>query len=148
MPDPEPAPSVLGDYVVEDQVGFLLRRAQQRHTVIFQDGIGDPDLTATQFTALVKIVELGRVTQNHLGRLAAMDPATIQGVVRRLTARGLVQRMRDPLDRRTAVLTATARGLEAAARAVVSARRITAATLQPLDVSERQTLLRLLARLG
>jgi DNA-binding MarR family transcriptional regulator len=148
MPDPEPASSVLGGYVVEEQVGFLLRRAQQRHTMIFQDGMGALDLTATQFTALVKIVAFGRVTQNHLGRLAAMDPATIQGVVRRLTARGLVQRMRDPLDRRTAVLTVTAGGLEAVAGAVVSARRITEATLQPLDALERQTLLRLLARLG
>ena len=61
-------------------------------------------LTPTQFAALSKTVALGKVTQNHLGRLVAMDPATIQGVVRRLTARGLLVRTRDPMDRRTAVL--------------------------------------------
>ena len=34
--------------------------------------------------------ELGRATQNALGRAVALDPATIQGVVARLRDRGLV----------------------------------------------------------
>ena len=143
MPDP-----VLGDYVVEDQVGFLLRRAHQRHAALFQEGIAQIDLTPTQFTALIKTVELGRVTQNQLGRLAAMDPATIQGVVRRLIARGLVLRRPDPMDRRTAVLTPTAEGVALAARAVACARCITEATLRPLDAEERPRLLALLRKLA
>src|SRR5215471_8405499 len=77
---PEPTPG----YRLEDQVGHLMRRAHQRHTAIFQEGLGDCDLTPTQFAALVKIKELGKVTQNLLGRHTAMDPATIQGVVQRL----------------------------------------------------------------
>ncbi len=141
--------SVLDGYAVEDQVGFLLRRAHQRHAALFQEGIAAAaDLTPTQFTALIKTVELGRVTQNQLGRLAAMDPATIQGVVRRLTARGLVRRLPDPLDRRTAVLMPTAAGSALAARAVVCAWRITEATLQPLDAAERRHFLALLRKLA
>jgi DNA-binding MarR family transcriptional regulator len=138
----------LGGYVVEEQVGFLLRRAHQRHTAIFQDGMDGAELTPTQFTALVKTVELGRVTQNHLGRLAAMDPATIQGVVRRLAGRGLVRRLRDPLDRRAAVLVPTEAGTALAAAAVRHGRRITETTLAPLDPAERDHLLALLRRLG
>jgi hypothetical protein len=92
----EASDAALDGYRVEEQVGFLLRRAHQRHAVLFQEGIREIDLTPTQFTALIKTVELGRVTQNQLGRLAAMDPATIQGVVRRLIARGLVRRRPDP----------------------------------------------------
>jgi len=140
--------AALGGYVVEDQVGFLLRRAHQRHTVLFQDGIGDADLTPTQFTALLKVVELGRVTQNQLGRLAAMDPATIQGVVKRLIARGYVRRTPDPLDRRTAVLAPTQAGVEAMGRAVPCARAITEATLRPLDAEERGRLLALLRKIA
>ena len=150
--DRDPAPdrgSVLDGYVVEDQVGFLLRRAHQRHAALFVDGMATTaELTPTQFTALIKTVELGRVTQNQLGRLTAMDPATIQGVMRRLAARGLVRRLPDPADRRTAVLEATAEGTALAARAVVSARRITEATLRPLDDSERRQLLALLRKLA
>lgn len=141
--------SVLDGYVVDDQVGLLIRRAHQRHAALFLEGmLAAADLTPTQFTALVKTVELGRVTQNHLGRLAAMDPATIQGVVRRLIARGLVRRRPDPMDRRTAVLTPTPEGLALAARAVACARRITEATLAPLDAEERQRLLALLRKIA
>jgi DNA-binding MarR family transcriptional regulator len=140
--------SVLDGYVVEDQVGFLLRRAHQRHTALFQEGMGAAELTPTQFTALIKTVELGRVTQNHLGRLTAMDPATVQGVVRRLIARGLVRRMPDPADRRAAVLTPTEQGIALARRAVACARRITEATLHPLDAEERRRLLALLRKLA
>jgi DNA-binding MarR family transcriptional regulator len=139
--------SVLDGYVVEEQVGFLMRRANQRHTAIFQEGMAGTELTPTQFTALVKVVELGRVTQNHLGRLAAMDPATIQGVVRRLIDRDLVARTADPLDRRTTVLIPTQAGSAVAAHAVVAARRITEATLDPLAPEERRQFLSLLQRL-
>jgi MarR family transcriptional regulator, lower aerobic nicotinate degradation pathway regulator len=142
------AESILDGYVVEEQVGFLLRRAQQRHAVLFQGGIGGPDLTPTQFTALIKVVEQGHATQNQLGRLAAMDPATIQGVVRRLEARGLVCRTEDPADRRTAVLEATPLGRSVAREAVLRARAITAATLEPLDSAERSLFLSLLKKLG
>ena len=64
--------SPLDGYAVEDQVGYLLRRAHQRHAALFLEGMAEAELTPTQFTALIKTVELGRVTQNHLGRLAAM----------------------------------------------------------------------------
>ncbi|HEY1413280.1 MAG TPA: MarR family winged helix-turn-helix transcriptional regulator [Rhodopila sp.] len=144
---PLPDAAALGDYRVEAQAGFLLRRANQRHTAIFVDGMAAVDLTPTQFTALVKVVELGQVTQNHLGRLAAMDPATIQGVVRRLIDRDLVTRAADPLDRRTIVLAPTQTGVALAARAVVAARRITEATLDPLTQAEREQFLLLLHKI-
>jgi DNA-binding MarR family transcriptional regulator len=139
--------SLLDGYAVDEQVGFLLRRAHQRHAAIFLDGMAEADLTPTQFTALVKTVEAGRITQNHLGRLAAMDPATIQGVVRRLTERGLLHRAQDPADRRTVVLEPTAAGLALVRSAVASARRITEATLAPLDAEERRLFLSLLRRM-
>ncbi|MBN8891403.1 MAG: MarR family transcriptional regulator [Rhodospirillales bacterium] len=106
------------------------------------------DLTPTQFTALIKVVEHGRLTQNLLGRLAAMDPATIQGVVGRLLARELIERTRDPMDRRTVVLGPTEAGLALAARAVTVAQRITEATLAPLDAAERRRFLSLLRKMA
>lgn len=138
----------LGGYLVEDQVGFLLRRAHQRHTAIFLDAMAPLELTPTQFTALIKTVEQGRVTQNLLGRLSAMDPATIQGVVRRLIRRGLIERRVDPMDRRASVLVATEAGHVLACRAVMLARAITEATLAPIDPADRPHLLALLRRLG
>jgi DNA-binding MarR family transcriptional regulator len=139
--------SVLDGYAVEAQVGFLMRRASQRHAVIFQDGMQAAELTPTQFTALIKVVELGQVTQNHLGRLTAMDPATIQAVVHRLMDRALVTRTASPHDRRAIIVAPTESGSALAAEAVIAARRITEATLEPLTTAERRQFLALLRRL-
>ena len=135
------------DYRLEDQVGHLMRRAHQRHTAIFQDGIEALQLTPTQFAALAKIRDLGEVSQNQLGRLTAMDPATIQGVIQRLDARKLIARQPDPKDRRCTLLTLTSEGSALIADAIERARKITEATLAPLSASERQAFLALLRKL-
>lgn len=77
------------DYRLEDQVGFVLRRAHQRASGIFAEVMGRYDVTPTQFAALAKLADVAPVSQNELGRLTAMDPATIFGVVSRLVKRGM-----------------------------------------------------------
>ena len=139
---------IVRHYALEQHIGFLLRRAHQRHAAIFNDQIGSNDLTPTQFAALIKAVQLGRVTQNHLGRLTAMDPATIQGVVRRLTERGLIRREIDPLDRRSAVLIATEAAMTGVVHAVEAVQNISERTLAPLTEVERVELARLLGKIG
>ncbi|HEX2112883.1 MAG TPA: MarR family transcriptional regulator [Alphaproteobacteria bacterium] len=137
----------VASYVLEQQVGHLLRRAHQRHTTIFQDGMGDVQLTPTQYAALVKIRDLGQISQNQLGRLTAMDPATIQGVVQRLAARGLVDRTADPHDRRLMQLRLTAKGRALVQTAIARGIGITEATLAPLSEAERPIFLSLLRKL-
>jgi MarR family transcriptional regulator, lower aerobic nicotinate degradation pathway regulator len=138
----------LAGFSVEDHVGFLLRRAHQRHVALFTAGLAHVELTPTQFAALLKTVEVGRITQNHLGRLVAMDPATIQGVVRRLIARGLMRSGRDRMDRRIAVLEPTEAGVALIASVVPCARRSHEAALAPLAPDERVQLLTLLRKMG
>src|SRR6185437_404078 len=116
MTDPKPTldadlADTLDSFVVERHIGYLLRRAHQRHVAIFTAAVAQSELTPTQFTALLKTVQLGKVTQNLLGRHAAMDSATMQGVVRRLIGRGLISQGRDKMDRRTVVLEATEAGV-------------------------------------
>lgn len=134
-----------GFYALEDQVGFMLRRANQRHTEIFQDLFGKSGLTALQFSALVKIRDEGRVSQNQLGRMAHMDPATIMGVIRRLTKRGLIRRGSDSNDKRKAVLMLTADALKLIESLESTAHQVTTRTLEPLSPGEQKTLLRLLS---
>ena len=86
-------------YVLEEQVGFILRQVWQRHATIFAREIGI-NLTPTQWAALAKLTETGPCSQNALGRLTAMDVATIKGVIDRLTARGLTETSPDPEDGR------------------------------------------------
>ena len=49
-------------YILERQAGHLLRRAHQRHSAIFQEKIGDAQLTPLQFAALVKLRDLTEVS--------------------------------------------------------------------------------------
>ncbi len=144
VPPPDPTPA----YRLEDQVGHLMRRANQRHTAIFQAGLAETDLTPTQFAALVKIKDLGQVTQNLLGRFTAMDPATIQGVVQRLHLRKLIERRADAADRRTTILSLSSAGRALCEQAIERAREVTRATLEPLTASERQALIELLRKLS
>lgn len=138
----------LAGYVLAEQVGHLLRRAHQRHAAIFQEGIGAAALTPMQWAALVTLVRDGRASQNQLGRLAAMDPATVQGVVRRLLARGLIASAPDPSDRRASLLTPTAEGAALVEAMLPAAIAISNATLAPLHPGERRVFLRLLQRMA
>src|ERR1700693_2653648 len=96
-------------YVLDDQVGFVLRQAQQRHTTIFATEMIE-GVTPTQWAALAKLRECGASSQNHLGRLTAMDAATIKGVVDRLTARGYTKIGSDPRDGRRLLVALTRAG--------------------------------------
>lgn len=134
-------------YALEGQVGHLLRRAHQRHTGIFQEMVSEAQLTPMQFAALVKLEQEGPLSQNHLGRLTAMDPATIQGVIRRLEERGLIDRLPDKEDRRRMILRASAAGSALARRLYAIALQISDRTLAPLSATERAQFLALLKRL-
>src|SRR6202142_3130823 len=97
--DQRPKNSPTTSYFLEDQVGFLLRIAMQRHSNIFTSEIVG-SLTAPQFSALVKLMQVGPLSQNHLGRLIYLDVATIKGVVGRLRTRGLITSKDDTRDAR------------------------------------------------
>lgn len=140
-------PAEHARYVLDDQVGFLMRVAVQRHTSIFTSRMLE-GLTQTQFAALAKLHEVGPCSQNHLGRLIYLDAATIKGVVDRLGARGFVTAMADAHDRRRRAVDLTERGRAVTEAAMKAAAAITAATLTPLTVEEQRTVVRLLKKLG
>jgi len=133
-------------YRLDDQVGFLLRRAHQRHVAIFAAGIGE--LTPPQFATLAKLHEVGETSQNQLGALVAMDAATVKGVIDRLRMRGYVTLASHDQDKRRVMVRMTPEGATALSALLPSARRITADTLAPLTVREVETLLRLLAKIA
>ena len=136
----------MARYVLDEQIGFVLRQAQQRHTTLFAAEMID-GLTPTQWAALAKLRECGACSQNHLGRLTAMDAATIKGVIDRLTARGFTLARADPADARRLLVELTDEGVALYARAVPMAQAITEKTLEKLAEEERALLVGLLRRL-
>jgi DNA-binding MarR family transcriptional regulator len=134
------------DYILDEQIGFMLRQAHQRHATIFASHMVE-DLTPTQWAALAKLKEIGPSSQNLLGRLTAMDAATIKGVIDRLTKRGFTRTKSDPADGRRLLVALTERGAALYDRARPIAARITEQTLGSLNEGERAELLTLLTRL-
>ena len=145
--EPKAAANAPRSYRIEDQVGYLLRRAHQRASSIFQTTIGDPNITPTQYSSMVKLHEYTELSQNLLGRLVGMDKATMQGVVRRLRDRGLVDSRPDPGDARRTLLSLTLVGQKLVAKLLMNGPAVSRETLKPLTGPEQRQLLEFLSRI-
>jgi MarR family transcriptional regulator, lower aerobic nicotinate degradation pathway regulator len=146
--EPKSAPSSPSrPYRIEEQIGYLLRRAHQRASAIFQVSIGDPNITPTQYSSMVKLNEYTELSQNLLGRLVGMDKATMQGVVRRLKERGLVDSRPDPGDARRTLLSLTTEGQRSVNKLLINGPSVSRETLKPLTAQEQRQLLELLSKI-
>lgn len=132
-------------YDLSTQVGFNLRRANQRHVAIFTRHV--EGLTPTQFAALARLFERGALSQNKLGRLTAMDSATIKGVVERLKTKGLVTSRPDLNDQRLRLVELSAPGKALFERAEAQALAARSETVAPLTAEEAALFEALLAKL-
>ena len=143
----EKARPANGHYILTDQVGFLLRRAHQRASLIFKNEFDATSLTPQQFAVLAKLYDISEVTQNNLGRLVDMDPVSLQGVIRRLSQRALVSRTSDPLHKRRLIIRLTPAGNAMVEDCFVLGTQVSTKTLAPLASEEQQELIRLLKKI-
>ena len=111
----------------EQSPGFLLWRTTLRWQRRIRSALGPFDLTHVQFVLLATLWwradHEGPPTQTRLAELAATDAMMTSQVLRRLEARGLLERQADPADARTRrlVLTTSGRALVADALGAVEA---------------------------
>ncbi|WMS44050.1 MarR family transcriptional regulator [Acuticoccus sp. MNP-M23] len=134
-------------YRLDDQIGYLLRLAGQRHVALFQS-LMEHDLTPTQFAMLIRLGEVGQGSQNQLGRMIGMDVATTKGVIDRLKAKALITLAADPADSRRRLIALSEDGIKLLPALQALGHQITDATLGDLDKAERATLLALLRRIS
>ena len=133
------------NYVLDQQIGYQLRLANQRHLEIF--GATFPDITPTQFSVLVRLHERGELSQNYLGREVAMDTATVKGVVSRLKLKQWVDVGPHPTDRRRLVVSLTSEGRNYVEQAVKLAASVSKITTANLTTQEARRLLQLLNKI-
>ena len=134
-------------YILDDQVGFLLRKASQRSSEIFNSHM-PIELTPTRLAAMSKLYQFGILSQNELGRHTAMDAATIKGVVDRLRKRDLVVSNQDPHDARKHLLELTSLGKTLLENSFDSAHQVSSETLKRLAPDEAENLILLLRKIG
>ena len=109
--------------------------------------LANDDLTPTQHAALASVLKHGELSQNHLGRLTAMDPSTISLVVRALMKRGLIARRASKTDQRMSMIALTEFGVRFTLERLDSSMQVARRLLEPLSVTEQATLLDLLRRI-
>lgn len=135
----------IDSYSLSEQVGFNLRRANQRHVAIFTKHV--IGLTPTQFAAMAQLASNGALSQNLLGRKTAMDSATIKGVVERLRNKGYVTQRPDPNDLRLRLVELTQDGQDAYDTALPQALEARRETLETLTEDEARLFEALLSKL-
>jgi MarR family transcriptional regulator, lower aerobic nicotinate degradation pathway regulator len=134
-------------YSLEDQIGYLLGRAQAVALGNLRRSVGEFDLTPPQLGAMLRLMELGQTSQNELGRQTGMKPATVHGVIQRLQKRGLVDSKPSPDDQRRRLVHLTEAGQEMAVSLADHSLNAAQKTLSPLNKQEQADLTGLLRRL-
>ena len=101
-------------------------------------------MTSPQFAVLYALRAEKKIDQKTLGERVSLDRSTTAEVAARLTARGLVQRFRDPRDARRNLLRLTALGLRTTERLIPRAARMNRMLVSVLSECEQAELLRML----
>nr|WP_256262394.1 MarR family winged helix-turn-helix transcriptional regulator [Pseudomonas gingeri] len=125
----------------------MLRKAYQRHMAIFQQNVGDSQLTAVQFVTLCAVRDHGPSSLTELVKATAVDQATIRGIVERLKARELISLEPDPEDRRKVIVGLTAEGTRLVQQTTPCAARISELTMSNLNPAEQVAVLFLLRKM-
>lgn len=133
---------VEGVLRMETTPGYLLRRAQQAHTTLWNEHV--EDLTGPQYAVLASVFEQGVATQAQIGRGASLDSSTVAEVVNRLIAKGWLRRERSDHDRRQVSVRLTAPAQSALHYLQGPVSRVQQLLMQNLAEDEKDDLVTLL----
>ena len=124
--------------------GYLMKRLGMMMKERSVGALEPSGLTPYHHAVLALLAEQPRETQGMIADALGFDRSHLVGVLDELEQRGLIERRRDPEDRRRHLVSLTADGRDALERMQAVSKEIEAEFLAPLDAEERATLHRLL----
>lgn len=129
------------------QTGHLLRRAYaigRRNSAEALAVLGD--LSPVQ-ASVIGALRQGALSQAELGRRIGMEPANTHSIVRRMDTAGLIEKDRDPVNRRVSLVALSDHGAMVGAQIEKCNEAATKKTLAALDNDERTMLVSMLSRI-
>lgn len=127
--------------------GFIVKRLHQVATALFLEECGRYNMTPSQYQALCAIREYPGIGQSALGKLTGQDRSTVSLVVKLLFDRGLIGRVVNSSDKRSASLRISESGVQVLREVAPATRRAQDRLLSILPEGKRAEFLALLQRL-
>ncbi len=140
MPLPHDETGCPATGALQSWLGYLLTKAAQRYSTRLEGALADQDLTPRRFALLLALEGGGPRSQQSLGELLRIDRTTMVAVIDELEERGLVERRRDPRDRRVWAVHLTRGGQEALEAGRCRAVEVEEELLAPFADSDRERL--------
>jgi MarR family transcriptional regulator, lower aerobic nicotinate degradation pathway regulator len=131
---------------LEQRPGFLIRRLHQIHVRLFTNACEAFGITPLQYSVMSALREHGPSDQSSVANLVFLDRTTTTGIIKRLHARGLVDRTASDADRRAQICRLTRRGVTLLTKMETCAQAAHQETVAPLPVQEQAQLIALLDR--
>src|SRR5262245_20843213 len=97
-----------------DRLGFLLAFHGRVMNVRLRQALGVTGLSPQHGNTLVRLAQAGPISQQGLIEALAVDPSGLVGILNALERDGLIERRRDPADRRRHIVEITPAGCAAA----------------------------------
>lgn len=128
-------------------VGYSCRRAYLNIMPMFMDRMTKYGLRPVDYTVITLVNTNPNITQKRLSQALNISPPNLATLLDKLEARGLLERQRNPADKRSQTLVLTAEGQKLCKKADKTVYELEYEATSALTDQERAELLRLLQKL-
>lgn len=126
---------------------WLLSQAAASGAALVDEALAADSLRKQDYRVLVALDEAGSASQADLGRSVWLDRSDLHGIVTQLERRGLIERERDPRDRRRNVVQLTSKGRQTLGQLNARVDAAQDLLLRPMSATDRAAFVRLLTAL-
>ena len=113
---------------LDNQLCFALYATSLAMTKVYRPLLASLGLTYPQYIVMLALWQHGELSAGRLGECVALDSGTLVPLIRKLKARGLVERRRSMRDDRSVLITLTPAGAQLHERAHAVRRQVACAT--------------------
>jgi MarR family transcriptional regulator, lower aerobic nicotinate degradation pathway regulator len=139
IPELERRPACLPEELRANTLFLIARLGYMIKARVLQE-LEEAGFSMYEYSVLATLAEGACEAQATIADLLSLDRSQLVGMLDHLEERGLVERKRDPADRRRHKVSLTAEGKREFAKLRAIVRKVDASILEPLDEETRKSL--------